>query len=406
MSGSSLSRAITLLGRQNLSVLRHHNRRYASTSSPSAIGTRFSRPSTVRSIAVASTTALAASATFSKPLRSEPSSAKAMSTAASAPASRLVEGEVDVPLGTLTYRMRLPPGSTIFDPSKPVLVFFHGILVNALVWDGVMDRVAAHGYQCVALDLPLGCNQYPVKDRSTLNFSTLAKGVEAAIERIGIRNYVIVGNDTGGVVAQKVIQLDLERSERERRITGLIMTPCDCFENFLPPMLQTLIVAARNIPGLFHISVLGSMFYHPFLYNSPILTGWLVKKGLSPVLARQFGDRIRASPAIQADTKQLLYDIRPEVTLEVAKDLHRFKKPTFVITVPEDTVLFSEKFMLRFADALRRPVDEKYVKNEFDGREYGEVHVRRIVDSYAFVQLDQPKVLADLVVEYMKTYFA
>ncbi|KAJ3102702.1 hypothetical protein HDU96_009543 [Phlyctochytrium bullatum] len=400
---SRLSRAITHLKpvfAQPLSLALRPTRHHLSTSS--ALGTRFSRFPIARSLAVASTFGLVA-ALAGHPLQSESSKPMSTTTAASS-SSRLVEGEVEVPLGTFTYRVRLPAGSSGLDPSKPVLVFIHGLFVNSLIWDDAMDHVASRGFQCVALDLPLGCHLHPVKDRSQLNFANVAKSVEAAVEKIGVKKYVIVGNDTGGVVVQKVIQLDLERPEKERRITGMVMTPCDCFENFLPAPVQPLIVAARNIPGLLHISALGRMYYYPFLANSPVLAGWVIKKGIPPRLANHFGDRITASYAIQADIKQILQDVRPEVTMEVAKDLHRFKKPTFVITAPEDTGLFSEKFMLQFAEALRKPFDATYARNEFNGVEYGEVKIRPVKDSYAFVMVDQPKETAEIVVEYMKTY--
>ena len=44
----------------------------------------------------------------------------------------------------------------------------------------------------------------------------------------------IVANDTGGAISQ------ILASERPERLRGLVLTNCDCLENFLPPILRPL----------------------------------------------------------------------------------------------------------------------------------------------------------------------
>ncbi|KAI8850154.1 Alpha/Beta hydrolase protein [Chytridium lagenaria] len=259
-----------------------------------------------------------------------------------------------------------PPPSSPFDPTKPVLVFIHGLLVDSLIWDVTMDLVAQSGYQCLAIDLPLGCHTHPVRDRKTLTFEDIARNVDEVLEKLGVKKCVIVGNDTGG---------DVEKAESERRIVGMVMTPCDCFENFLPAVFMPLIIAIRNLPGTSLVSLLGTLFASPTLSSSPLLLGWLMKKGIPPDVA----SRVRTSnPEIHLDTKHLLLDIRNDITMRVAKDLHRFRRPCLIVTCPEDTVFFQRKV---YSETRRG--------------------VRQVQDSYAFVMVDQPGELAKLIVEFM-----
>ena len=53
----------------------------------------------------------------------------------------------------------------------------------------------------------------------------------------------LVGNDTGGAICQLVATRHAERLAR------LVLTPCDAYEDFLPPAFRPLQWAAR-VPGL------------------------------------------------------------------------------------------------------------------------------------------------------------
>ncbi|KAI8847481.1 Alpha/Beta hydrolase protein [Chytridium lagenaria] len=338
--------------------------------------TTFQNPASTlkKAIIPSALVSIAALSTLKHSISSEPSPIMPETTTS-------ILGEIDIPDAIYTYRLRLPPNKP-FDPTKPVLVFIHGLLVDSLIWDVTMDLVAQSGYQCLAIDLPLGCHTHPVRDRKTLTFEDIARNVDEVLEKLGVRKCVIVGNDTGGVVVQKFIQRDVEKAES--------------FENFLPAVFMPLIIAIRNLPGTSLVSLLGTLFASPTLSSSPLLLGWLMKKGIPPDVA----SRVRTTnPEIHLDTKHLLLDIRNDITMRVAKDLHRFRRPCLIVTCPEDTVFFSEKYILRLAEAFKGPTDPKYEGN-MEGRFEG-VEVRQVQDSYAFVMVDQPGELAKLIVEFM-----
>ncbi|KAJ3106557.1 hypothetical protein HDU97_006150 [Phlyctochytrium planicorne] len=366
------------------------------TSSARAAASR--KSTSLTALAAASTAAFTVAATST--IFAEPAASKKMSTAATT-GSHLVLGEAEVEFGKFTYRMRLPASAPALDPKKPVLVFIHGLLVDSLLWDKTMDSVAQRGYQCVALDLPLGCHLHPVRNREELVFENVAKGMMELVKKIGVEKYTIVGNDTGGVVVQTMIRREIEGKESDRKIEGLIMTPCDCFENFLPPIFMPIIKFARSMPGTFHISSLGFFFTTPYIRNLPLALGWIIKSDIDATTANHLYTRMGSTHDIKLDIKKLLLDVRPEITLELVKHLHKFQRPTTVVVCPEDTKLFSFEYMNRFADALRRPLD---AENGVVG--YEKVRNVEITDSYAFVMVDQPVKLADAIVEHMKEHKA
>src|SRR5580704_15446933 len=112
----------------------------------------------------------------------------------------------DLPQGKLAYRAA-GPGSS----SRPPVVFLHGILVDDRLWEPVARRLAAAGIRSYAPTLPLGAHQLPLNagaDRSPQGIATLARDFMAALDLNGV---TIVGNDTGGAIAQVLLGGDTSR---------------------------------------------------------------------------------------------------------------------------------------------------------------------------------------------------
>ncbi|KAI9358541.1 Alpha/Beta hydrolase protein [Zopfochytrium polystomum] len=312
------------------------------------------------------------------------------------------------PFSTLTLtlhkfsvRMCLPASAPAYDPSKPTIVFIHGLLVDSEVWTKTMAPLAAQGYQCIAPDLPLGCQLTPVKDRSLLTFENVAKGVEEMLAGLGVKEYVIVGNDTGGVIVQTMIRREIEGNGRGRKIKGLVMTPCDCFDNFLPAIFMPLIKLARTLPGTLLIDILCVYFTNPYLVNMPLSLCWLVKKIPDQTsILEALTKRIVTTDEVKKDVKKILLDVDNRHTLRLADELHKFRRPSTVVVTPDDTMLFSAKYMMRFAEVLRRSPSASAVGTAM--APYDKVKTVEVADSYAFVMLDQPERLAEVIAQHME----
>jgi pimeloyl-ACP methyl ester carboxylesterase len=70
----------------------------------------------------------------------------------------------DLPQGSLVYRAAGPASS-----SAPPVVFVHGVLVNARLWEPVAARLAAEGVRSYAPTLPLGAHERPMNADADLS---------------------------------------------------------------------------------------------------------------------------------------------------------------------------------------------------------------------------------------------
>jgi len=121
----------------------------------------------------------------------------------------------------------------------PPVVFVHGLLVNANLWRGVVGRL--DGFRRVAIDMPLGSHLIPMPARR-LTPDDLGALIGEAVQALGLEDVTLVGNDTGGALCQ------IAASHRPDWLGRLVLTSCDAFEHFPPPMLKPLF-ASLSVPG-------------------------------------------------------------------------------------------------------------------------------------------------------------
>ena len=115
----------------------------------------------------------------------------------------------DLPQGRLAYRAAGPASS-----SRPPVVFVHGLLVDARLWEPVAERLAAEGIRSYAPTLPLGAHQRPMNADADLSPQGIATLVRDFIAALGLRDVTIVGNDTGGAICQVMLGGDTEPDRR------------------------------------------------------------------------------------------------------------------------------------------------------------------------------------------------
>src|SRR5262245_23461264 len=129
--------------------------------------------------------------------------------------------EIRLAQGTLRYHDR---------GAGPAVVFIHGLLANSVLWREVIADLAPQ-YRCVALDLPLGGHALPMPD-TDLTPPGVARLIADALVALDLEDVTLVGNDTGGAICQLLI------TERPERTARLVLTNCDAFEQFFPPLAQ------------------------------------------------------------------------------------------------------------------------------------------------------------------------
>jgi pimeloyl-ACP methyl ester carboxylesterase len=275
---------------------------------------------------------------------------------------------------TQASEVRLPQGSIRYremGTGEPV-VLVHGFLTNSELWREVAPRLAAD-FRVLAPDWPLGSHQTPLADGADLSPLGLARIIADFLEELQLEGVTLVGNDTGGALCQLVA------IHHPQRLGRLVLTPCDAYENFLPPAFRPLQVAAR-IPGAV-FAILQSMRV-PAARRAPLAYGWVTKRA-DNALTRSWIEPALASKAIRREIASVLSGISNRYTLEAAQHFGEFTKPVLIAWAPEDRF-----FKLRYGERM--------------AREFPAARLELIEDSYAFVPIDQPERTAELIATFAR----
>lgn len=251
------------------------------------------------------------------------------------------------------------------------IVFVHGLLVDGRLWRGVTPALVA-GHRCIVPELPLGSHREPLAagaDRSPRGVAHLIADLIAGLELDGV---TVVANDTGGALAQ------ILAAERPERLGRLVLTNCDCLENFLPPVIRPLQWLA-HVPGAY--ALLARSTGSARVRRSPLAYGMLTHRPIPDELTAAWTEPLRR-PEIRADTVAFLKRIDKRDTLRAAEVLHERPVPTLLAWAPDDLI-----FRLRYAERLRDMIPG--------------ARLETIADSRAFVPEDQPQRLAELIAGFV-----
>src|SRR6204780_1952996 len=82
----------------------------------------------------------------------------------------------------------------------PVALFVHGFPLNGFAWRGALDDLAAT-HRCVALDL-MGLGHSEIVPSQAFGFGEQAKMIAGFLDRLGISQGDLVGNDSGASISQ------------------------------------------------------------------------------------------------------------------------------------------------------------------------------------------------------------
>jgi pimeloyl-ACP methyl ester carboxylesterase len=193
----------------------------------------------------------------------------------------------------------------------------------------------------------------------------------AALE---LEDVTLVGNDTGGAISQLVA------ANHPERLGRLVLTPCDAYENFLPPFFRPLQYAAR-VPGL--LTALMQPVRLRAMQRGPLAFGLLISpENVDPAVLDAWVRPYLDDRGVRRDTTKFLRSISNRYTLQAAEKLRRFEKPTLIAWAPEDRF-----FKLRYAERLAAEIPD--------------ARLVRIANSRTFVPEDQPERLAQEISSFM-----
>jgi pimeloyl-ACP methyl ester carboxylesterase len=273
--------------------------------------------------------------------------------------------EVRLPQGTISYR-ELGAGEPI--------VLVHGLLTNGELWRDVAPTLA-RDFRVIVPDWPLGSQERALELGADLSPLGLARLISDFLSALELENVTLVGNDTGGALCQLVAVHHPERVGR------LVLTPCDAYDNFLPPAFRPLQALAR-VPG--SVWLIAQSLRLRAARRLPLAYGWLMKRP-DDALTATWLEPAGSSRAIRREVASILKSISPRYTLQAAERFAEFTKPVLIAWAPEDRF-----FKLRYAERLAGA--------------FPDARLELIEDSYTFVPLDQPERTAELIAAFAREH--
>jgi pimeloyl-ACP methyl ester carboxylesterase len=273
--------------------------------------------------------------------------------------------EIKLSSGTIQYRDE--------GTGSPV-VLIHGVLVNGGVWERLIPELAPYA-RVIAPDLPLGSHRKPMNAGADLSPPALAGLIAELLQRLELTDVTLVGNDTGGALCQLVV------ANHPERIARLVLTNCDAFEDFPPPAFKLMLGGLGRIPGaVAAVATLGRL-----------RAGRRTAFALAPLTVEPIPDELVESwfeplrtRAIRRDVIKVLRGISPQHTLAAAERLPEFEGSVLLAWGTRDPY-----FPLADAERLAALFDD--------------ARLERIDTARAFVQLDAPDRLGELVRELLPT---
>jgi pimeloyl-ACP methyl ester carboxylesterase len=238
--------------------------------------------------------------------------------------------EIGLPQGRLRYHSV---------GSGPVLVFVHGVLVNANLWRKVVARLSTE-FRCVCLDLPFGSHLVPMPRAADLAPPAVADLVADAIAALELDDVGLVANDTGGAIAQIVA------TRRPERIGSLALTSCDAFDNFPPKALKPL------KPLLSSSALLGpALAPARARVVQRAIFKTLAKRPVEPEVLDSYARPAVTDAGVRRDLARFFAGIDARHTLDAAARLPEFDRPALVMWSREDR-FFPAAHAERLAAAL------------------------------------------------------
>lgn len=261
----------------------------------------------------------------------------------------------------------------------PTALFVHGVPLNGYHWRHVIDRLQ-HRRRCIAIDL-MGLGHSEIAPSQEISFTAQAHMVAEVIDALGIEQIDLIGNNSGGAVAQ------IFAAHYPNRLTSLVLTNCDVHDGWPPPQVLPLIERARN-------GTLASIFQP--MVDRPDLARERYAKGESVPLFRSYADpgiltdqiiRLYLQPLLSSQERVeafqrywLGFDNAQTVAIHFA--LKALQVPTLIVWGLKD-IFFDKKWAYWLKDTIP-----------------GARRVVEIEDARLFFPEDRPNAIATSVLQF------
>jgi pimeloyl-ACP methyl ester carboxylesterase len=275
--------------------------------------------------------------------------------------------QIELSAGTIEYQ---DTGGT-----GPALVLLHGLMMDASLWDGPIADLSAD-HRCIVPTLPLGAHRHAMHTDADLSLPGIARLVAEFVDRLGLQDVTLVGNDTGGALVQLLM------CGGAARVGRVVLVSCDAFDNFPPGLTGKALMLAGKLPPVMFGLFMQQMRLRA-VRRLPIAFGWLTMRGDAATV--RWMKPVLTQPEIRRDAVRMLRAAAadPHLLVETAERLPGFNHAALVIWATGDRVMPPEHGR-RLAEILPQG------------------QLAEVADSYTLLPLDQPARLAQIIRDFTR----
>jgi pimeloyl-ACP methyl ester carboxylesterase len=254
------------------------------------------------------------------------------------------------------------------------LVFVHGFGVNGTLWDGVASRLA-QDRRCILPDLPFGSHPIALDPGADLSPTGAARLIGELLGALGLDDVTLIANDSGGAISQIFLT---ERPPGAERVSRLVLTNCDAFDQF-PPGVFKLLVKTLRVPG--GVDLIAAGLRTRALQRSPLAFGSLSRSRIPDSMLDAWTRPLR-DRGIRRDARKFGAGMDSRYTLEAASKLSGLEIPVLLAWGEQDRL-----FGIELAERL-----EKLIPS---------ARLVRFHEGLTFLPLDEPERLAEEIEAFL-----
>jgi pimeloyl-ACP methyl ester carboxylesterase len=226
--------------------------------------------------------------------------------------------------------------------SGPVALFVHGVVLNKHLWRHQLAGLSDIR-RCIAVDL-LAHGDTEIAPDQDVSVTANAKMLKEVLEALKIDQVDLIGNDSGGGIAQIFAALNPER------VRTLTLTNCDTHDNWPPEAFKPFVDMVKA-GGLRH--ALNAMLADKTIYRSPgalgpgyerpgIVTDEDIETYLRPLVRSEQRTR---------DMQRFVEAFDNEHTRRIEPQLRELRAPTLIAWATDD-VYFPVKWAHWLAETI------------------------------------------------------
>src|SRR5215467_9894752 len=243
-----------------------------------------------------------------------------------------------------THSVETPSGRISYASagSGPVALFVHGVVLNKHLWRHQLAGLSDIR-RCIAVDL-LAHGDTEIAPDQDVSVTANAKMLQEVLDVLKIDQVDLVGNDSGGGIAQIFAALNPER------VRSLTLTNCDTHDNWPPEAFKPFVemVAAGGLS-----KTLNAMLSDKSIYRSP---GALGPAYEHPETATDEDIEIYLLPHLRSeqrtkDLERFVLAFDHKHTLAIEPQLRKLQAPTLIVWGTDD-VYFPVKWAHWLAEAI------------------------------------------------------